>query len=201
MIGFRETAIHWSKYFESTKDRTTKVWLLSDEPSPFFSSTHDFNAGSVSISILDQFNGRKPYLLNYKFLVKREQINIKFIPTIILDSNLINLLKGYINSPNTTNEQSRGTHEFLKFVVERFDYNLVFYFLESAAMNGIEKAINHGNAAAATILKLHTMNEEVFLQDGRIIPDRKRVKEYAKRYGLNYIDSNFFNDIATLMAG
>lgn len=201
MIGFRETAIHWSKYFELTKDRTTKVWLLSDEPSSVMSSTKDFNVGSTAISIIDHFNGRLPYLLNYKFLVKHEQINIKFIPTIILDSNLINLLKGYINSPNTTNEQSRCTYQFLKFVVERnFDYNLVFYFLESAVMNGIEKAINNGNAAAATILQLHTMNEKIFLQDGSIIPDRKRVKEYAKRYGINSIDSNFFNDIATLMA-
>lgn len=42
------------------------------------------------------------------------------------------------------------------------------------------------------------MDEKVFLQEDRVIPDRKKYKEYAKRYELNCIDSNFFNDIVDL---
>jgi hypothetical protein len=54
------------------------------------------------------------------------------------------------------------------------DFHSFLYYLESAVRNGIEKAKEHGTTSAVTMLKLHTMDEEVFQQNGSIIPDKKR---------------------------
>jgi hypothetical protein len=59
------------------------AWLLSDEPSPFISSTQEFKSESFGISILDQFSARQPYLINQTFLEKGKS-NVMFIPTIVL---------------------------------------------------------------------------------------------------------------------
>lgn len=65
MSSFSDKAKPWLDYFEITKDKDTKMWLLSNEPSLFISSTRDFNPENPKISIVDQFAGRQPWLLNY----------------------------------------------------------------------------------------------------------------------------------------
>ena len=136
---------------------------------------------------------------NYDFIVKRKQIHVGFIPTIILDSQIIDYLDRYLNKPNRNSAEYNATRQLLKFVVEKnYDYNPFFYVLEAVITNGKEGARPYVTRLAKTILQFHTMDETVFLEEDRITRDRKRCKEYAHQYRLNCIDSNFFTDIANL---
>lgn len=199
MCIYEEQAAIWRYYFKLTKNREAKVWFLSDKPSPYISSTYDLNSSKQGISIIDLFNGRRPELLNYNFYDSGTPPRVKFKPTVVLDSQIITYLTQYLKSSGRTDTQYKHLHSFLRFVVENgYDLNPFFYYLESIAKNGIVKAKKYTTTSALSVLQLHTMNEEVFLKENRIIPDRKRIEAYAARYGLIPINGSSLDEIAPL---
>lgn len=205
MSIFGENALIWLKYFELTRNRVAKVWLLSDEPSRIIYSTRDFNSGKRGISIIDPFDGRRPWLLNYNYYkfyssaTRHESFNTGFIPTFVLDSQIITYFTQYLNSSDRTNAQHECIHSFLRFVIKSgYDFNPFFYYMESAVKNGVSKAKEYAITSAISVLQLQTMHKEIFLRENRITPDWEEIEVLAARYGLNSINDNSLHNIATL---
>ena len=55
----------------------------------------DFTGSNFNIFILDLFQGKLPHILCEKY-VKNKKLDIKFIPSLILDSNIVAYLNQFI---------------------------------------------------------------------------------------------------------
>jgi hypothetical protein len=189
MVTTKEIADYWMSYFLSTGNRTSKVWLLSPKPSRALDRTHDFTAGGFGISVIDQFAGRDPFLINHDFAVKRVG-TVCCIPTVVLDSHIVDYLTKYAKNPGKlSGDQYRAVRKFLEFMIERgYDYNPFFYYIESVARNGKAKAKECALDAAETLLRLHTMDERVFKLENRIVTDPAGLEPYAERFGVATIE-------------
>ena len=179
-----------TQYFRKSGDRTTYAWILSaDESSPFLESSFEFGDDRFGIYVSDQFKGRRPLLLSYDSMIG--DIQLGFRPTAILDSNLVSNLHQYVtNGPALGPRGRKAVKEFLEFVIaRRLDYNPFFYFIEGAAKNDATLLSNYATQFAASILKLHTMDEQRFITTGEIVTDPVRLKRYASEYGTDTIEN------------
>ena len=184
MPANQEMLDYWMGYFLATRDVSTKVWLLSGKPSPALDRTYDFDAGGFGISVIDQFDGKQLFLVDYDFAARRTGA-VNFLPTLILDSNVVDYLTSYVNEPSRlSDDQYRATRSLLEFAVRLgCDYNPFFYYLESVAKNGEGKAREHALGTAKALLSLHTMDEELFLREDRIVTDPAVLELTAQRFG------------------
>lgn len=189
MVATKEMADYWMEYFLSTGDRASKVWLLSPKPSPALDKTYDFTAGGFGISVIDQFAGHHPFLINYDFAVKRTGA-VRYIPTVVLDSHIVDYLVKYSKSPGKlSGDQYRAVRKFLEFMIERrYDYNPFFYYIESVTKNGKAKAEECAIDAAETLLRLHTMDEDLFKREDRIVTNPAWLEPYVHRFGVSTIE-------------
>jgi hypothetical protein len=187
----------WLNFFEASKSTSANVWILSDEISLGFDKTYDFGSENLGCSIIDQFDGRRPFLINsesIKCIEEGRKQYIKFLPCVLFDSQMLTHLSRYLNNPSQRESHYGYITELLQFTIHKsreihpqggLDINPSFYFVESIMKNGFLRAKDFSNSAAITTLRLHTMNEDAFLENGTIIPDTWRIKLYADKCGLS----------------
>jgi hypothetical protein len=176
-------------YFRSSGDEGSYAWIFpEDEPSPFLESSFEFGRDGFTIYLSDQFKGKRPILLNRDAMAG--EIQLGFRPTGILDSNLVSNLHQYVTNGPALNDHGRGiVRQFLHFMVARqIDYNPFFYFIEGAAKNDAAVLSEYATQFAASILALHTMNEDRFMSTGEVVADPGRLKSYASKYGAETIE-------------
>jgi hypothetical protein len=78
-------------YFLITGDRESKVWIFRDDVrSRFLPNTFSCGTDNFRIQIVDPFGGRHPLLMCHEAL--SEKTVIPFLPTVILDSNIVSYL-------------------------------------------------------------------------------------------------------------
>jgi hypothetical protein len=129
---FLEKVKSWFQYLEHCEDENANVWLLSNQPSTFISSTIDFEIGA-GLSIIDPFDGRFPWFLNKEFCNQSKSnpekiYNVKHFPTVLLDSQILTLLRKYFDKDSQMNPlDKKCTHELLKFFAIK-NVTLVHYF-------------------------------------------------------------------------
>lgn len=159
-----------------------KIWsFLSPDSVMEMPKGMDFENDKFSISIIDQFAQCRSRLMNYRAVDDRE---VAFAPTIILDSNVASYITQFVaQSPNQEAAQRKTVHELLRHLVQtHYDYNPFFYYLESFVKD------EHGMArppvieATEAIIRLHSMNEELFLQTGEIKPDIASFEKYVEKF-------------------
>ncbi len=80
------------------RDCSIRAWCLSNKPSQAISSSCDFTSGKDKFSIIDQFDGRQPYLYEFSPTEECKSIEVEVIPTILLDSNMLGWLSSYIKT-------------------------------------------------------------------------------------------------------
>ena len=188
MVGFgkgncAEELMLLREYFRRTGDNKSSVWVLSPvRPSDFLQHHIDIGLGKERYRIIDQFGGRQPILLNYDFMINDANV-IKFVLTILLDSNVMSYLHKYVTGDISFRLSRRGlaTKNLLtQFVILGCDYSPIFYLLETLTKNVFEKTFPHAREFAETILRLHTMDEAYFLKSGDIRPDKEQVAAYLE---------------------
>jgi hypothetical protein len=212
MTNFQESLLFLIDYFERTQDSSRQVFILSDNPSPGLINIPSFNEGNENLYIIDQFNGRQPWLINLDSVshIKRGLTYDRgFIPTIILDSNILERLYKYINNINDyrrnpkldrekiDNPQHKCTEKLLKFItLKNHDSNPCFYYVETLTKTkNIELTHDFFKKSANTIFNIHYMDDAAFLAENIITPDWQRVEEQKIRFRTN---SDLLSDISKL---
>lgn len=177
------------RYFEVSKDTTSFLWALTNVPLlfPDLIGGKSFGDGKAMISIIEQFDGRKPGKLYHDYKTRR--YDVLFSPTLILDSQLVTYLSDYVldmeagtnKLPPVLRDNVKG---FLDFVIERkYDFNPFFYYVESVAKDSKGKFEQYVKDSAIALFKLHSMNEEEFLRSGAIVIDRDHLQNYQRTFG------------------
>lgn len=173
------------KAFFGAIDPKAKIWGLGDKLSPFLPGTVDFGNEDLGISIIDQFSGKQPLLMSRHTLHGESKIG--FLPTILLDSNIVSCLHEYRTKPVfRKSEIGQSVRKLLeKFIETGYDYNPVFYFAEAVAKNDLDTLWPYAKEMAATIFTLHSMDEAHFLETDEITHNEEAVSHYLDRFGVS----------------
>jgi hypothetical protein len=78
-----------ANYFRASGDRKSKLWMLSPhKKSQMLQGSIGIGNGKEKYLIIDHLAGMQPVLINYDFpILGKDQI--KFVPTVFLDSNVV----------------------------------------------------------------------------------------------------------------
>lgn len=151
------------------------LWEIANSPyeSPFLAQSEKFGT-TEPVFLVDQYAGRRPVLLNQKFFAGG-RLEIKMVPTIVLDSNMLDAIEKRVLG----DVRKDGLEDFLRFVVAKgWDYNAFFYYLEHLAKADDRDFVKHASRRTLALLRLHSMDEEIFLSSGQIIESREAVESY-----------------------
>jgi hypothetical protein len=87
-----------------------------------------------------------------------------------------------------------------KLVSLGWDYNPLFYSLETLSRNAFETTFPHALGFAETMFQLHSMDEAYFLKSGDIRPNEELVADYMERHNaktFSELSERYIRDMAT----
>jgi hypothetical protein len=177
------------RYFESTGDKESKVWIFRDDvPSKFFSGPFITGCDAFQVGVIDLFRGRHPLLINHESVAG--EITLPFRPTAILDSNIVSYLNQYVRSDASLTGEKRQTIRGLIrfFVLNNLDYNPFFYYIEGASRIDRSSLLGFARTFSESMLRLHTMDNSHFLATGEIKLDERVLELYTSQYGAGDFD-------------
>lgn len=150
-------------------------WDISNSPykSDFLEESMIFGINEP-IFLIDQFNGKRPIIINQEFIDKGN-ISFNMFPSALLDSNVINKIDGLIQHGKKTD----GLIEFLKFLSSRqWDSSAMFYYLEHFSKSSVETFRKNAIRRTESLLTLHSMNDEIYVKTGTITPNNEAIAHY-----------------------
>lgn len=154
------------------------LWEISQSPykSPFLETAIDFGS-KPDVTLIDLYSGKRPAIIDKDFIssgVRRFQI----VPSALLDSNLADELVRLVNGVKV----SDGFIEFFRFLIEkRWDFSLLFYYTEHFAKSGASNDFfDNATRRTEALLRLQSMDEELWLNSGEIIENRKAAEYYLE---------------------
>jgi hypothetical protein len=154
------------------------IWDFSHEArSDILVGNQDFRPNNAPwwITIIDPYRGRRPILLNRKVFLNDpdDLVPITIKPKLLLDSQVVNALYTYVESPLMLDASKRESiRSFLSYITLRpftFDLSPMFYFIETAAKSDPEDREEYMRGRAEAIFKLWTMDKQQFMQTGQVI--------------------------------
>ncbi|ANB01187.1 hypothetical protein ECTOBSL9_0243 [Ectothiorhodospira sp. BSL-9] len=158
----------------------TFLWEVhhSPYPSQFLTGTRQFGE-SLPLYLVDQFEGRRPALLNDE-LLSNGKITFGMYPSALLDSNILDAIDKRVSGKAV----SDGFEGFLRFVTEKgWDFSPMFYYMEHFAKAAQHDFLPNAIRRTEALLRLHSMNEEHFLATGEVIPNPEAVAHYTSEVG------------------
>jgi len=174
----------YREYFDITKDKEAHFFVISNSPYPaaIYSESVMFGEGKHKVCIIDQFDGKRPILLNYEYLVERKNIDLEFMHSIILDSHLVTGLHEYLIRKDGGKPLRADVHSAIEKFLEhvsniKCDYNPIFYMTENFYNVDEDIFIEKVSPVLSSILKLHCMDEREFINSKRVLI-RQRDKEH-----------------------
>ena len=163
------------------QNKQEKIWsFLSPDTVVQMPKSTDFGDDRFRISIIDQFNQCRPRLMNYRSLDDRD---VAFAPSVILDSNASSYLAQYVASPERLNRFQRDAiRELILYLAQtNYDFNPFFYYIEAFAKDAQGKVKHHVVAVTEAIIRLQSMDEDLFRNSGKIEPRMVTFKKYAEK--------------------
>jgi hypothetical protein len=160
--------------------------MIRDGFPTFTSDISAFNANNKTLTIIDPLCGKLPYIFSNKYF-NNESLDVKYIPTIILDSNIASDLHQFVTNIDSNHKDKDILELIILFIKHNVDYNLFYYCIEAICKSKVEnhKAIIE---TIISILQLHTMDENHFLAHHQIKPDPIRVKSYLFQHNCNNLN-------------
>lgn len=158
-------------------------FINSPYEAPFYSQSFNFTYGNKKIGIIDQFNGKRPIILNKEF-IGGKALDVNIYQTLILDSHIVDILHRYVSGNGKLDDNLRMvTSDFLTHVSKlNCDYNPVFYLTENYAKSNKDQFIKTSSEKLSSILKLHSMNEHEYIQNGVMTYKKESVEYYCDTY-------------------
>jgi hypothetical protein len=137
------------------------------------------------VFLVDQYSGKRPFLLNTEFL-QEGTFQFRLFASALLDSNLASQLHAVAYGGKVND----GFLEFLKFLTRRnkWDFSLHFYYLEHFCKS--KKADFRANAISRTraLLKIQSMDKQHFLKTGKIVEDPAALQYYLHAHSAASLD-------------
>ncbi|EQB8916857.1 hypothetical protein ACYVL9_002692 [Vibrio fluvialis] len=169
------------------------IYELSTSPyqAQFYAKSSQFTSGSKKIGIIDQFQGKRPIVLNREYVVEKKPLEVRIVQTLVLDSHVVDALHRYVSGKGKIDEDTRiVTRDFLVHVSElNCDYSPLFYLAENWAKSSKEQFVKTSSEKLSSILKLHCMDERAFIDRNEIIYKPDSVEHYCELYGAQDLDS------------
>lgn len=164
-------------------------WEIAGSPyqSTILDKSRLFASRKHSLCVIDQFSGKRPFLFDDELSSK---LQLRLIPTVILDSQVASALHQYRTEPaSTPRSQVNSAIKLLWFLAKtNWDYNPFFYCIESAS-----KAPSYGQYFAGvtptlrSIIELQLMNEDKFR--------RENVFEIHHEKEISFLKANGFQSV------
>src|SRR6516162_9140548 len=162
------------KYFLASGDKRSKIVdFTGNGISPFLKGSETI--GLEDFTIIDSFDGRKPIVLNYRFLVEGHPI-VPLLAGIAPDSNVVYYLHKLVTDESgkfTTTARGRSTEQLLKrlaqYSLKGWDFNPFFYVIEAFSKNKFDETFPWARACAESMLRIQAMDDEVYLRSGKIV--------------------------------
>lgn len=171
--------------FSSPSMSNAHIYEFTHSPyeAPFYSQSFDFSCNTKKIGIIDQFNGKRPIVLNKSFL-DGNKLDLQIYQTLILDSHIVDTLHRFVSGCGKLDDHSQEvTSNFLVHVSKlNCDYNPVFYLTENFAKSTQEQFIKTSSEKLSSILKLHSMDENEFINNGVVKFKKDSVEHYCEIY-------------------
>ncbi|SIQ70293.1 hypothetical protein SAMN05880558_10513 [Aeromonas sp. RU39B] len=158
-------------------------FLTSPYESPFYSKSFDISHNDRRIGIIDQFNGKRPIIFNKDFFDKKK-LELNIYQTLVLDSHIVDILHRYVSGIGKLDDNSKlVTRDFLVHVSSlNCDYNPVFYLTENFSKSSKEQFIKTSSGKLSSILKLHCMDEQEYINNNVIKYKKESVEHYCDKY-------------------
>ncbi|WP_370979111.1 hypothetical protein [Agaribacterium sp. ZY112] len=174
----------YKDYFTLSKDKDTHFFDLQSSKlkAGLYKSSAEFGDLKHKVYVIDPFDGKRPLLLNYEFIVEEKALDIGFYHTLIMDSNVVSGLHEYLayrRGQIRLNESMVDALEsFLEHLcVTNIDYSSIFYLAENYYKEGKGAVLEHSSLRISSILQLFSINPEIFVNDKEIVIDQER-KDY-----------------------
>ena len=169
------------RYYVASGDKLSKIVNFPcGSRSPFLRS-HDI-IGKDDFTIIDSFDGRKPAVYSYRYLVDGHSI-APFAVGIVPDSNVVSYLHQLVTDESgayRTTPRGQATQQLLKKIAEYslkgWDFNPCFYLLEAFSKRGFDKIFPRARIYAESMLKIQTMDDEHYLKSGMIVADSEKLQ-------------------------
>lgn len=156
----------------------------------FYNQSFKFEKNKKKIGIVDQFQGKRPIVLNREFVVERKQLDFKFVHTLILDSHIVDVLHRYVSRNGKLDDDTKAVViDFLTHVSAlNCDYSPMFYLAENWAKSTKEQFIKTSSEKLSSILKLHSMDEKIFIETHEIKYKDDSLQHYFELYESNSLE-------------
>lgn len=181
-----------NSYIDHMVTNDAHIFEISNSPydALFHTKSIFFESNKKKIGIIDQFNNKRPCILNNEFLIEKKKLTFAFVATLLLDSHIVDALHKYVTSIDTLDLDTRAvTGDFLKHVSKlRCDYSPMFYLAENFAKSSKEQFLKTSSDKLTSIIKLHSMDEEIFISTGKISPKRDAIEYYYDLYKAKSLD-------------
>lgn len=166
-------------------NRENFIWEFSNSPYKSDYVDGDMTFGIENpIFLIDQYGGRRPALINDKFL-REGTLEFGNFPSALLDSNVIDDFDSFVVNGKCTD----GANDFLRFLVkEKWDYSPMFYYLEHFYKSSLVDFLPNAIRRTKSILTLHTMDDDHFLDTGKIKPNEEATKHYIEKAGVSTLE-------------
>ena len=162
----------WKKY---CMKNDSFLWEVTNSPyaSKFIEKNLQFGVKDP-IFLIDQFNGKRPAIINKEFLDKGS-IQFQMFPSALLDSNVLDRLDNFVQRGHSTD----GFLKFLQFLAQnRWDSSAMFYYLEHFSKSSLEDFKKNAIRRTESLLKVHSMDDLHFVKTGQLVSDKKAIEDY-----------------------
>ena len=172
-------------YLGQTGDRHTHLYEVGDSPYPSLLDHSATFGEKYRIHVIDPFARRRPLLVNHDFLSASAGYPLQFTVTLVLDSQMASTLHAYrLGSEAMDCDRRRAVQGLLRFASSRgFDYNPLFYLIESFYRNDRAVFIDKVAPVATSLLYLHSMDAEHFNKTEEIRLNPDALDYYFALYG------------------
>ncbi len=158
------------------------LWDIKGSPYQSYFLKESMTFGEKEpIFLIDQFNGKRPVIINKDF-VDNGFISFNMFPSALLDSNVLDKIDTFIQNKKETD----GLLKFLRFLsINAWDSSAMFYYLEHYSKSPLEIFRDNAIRRTESLLKIHSMDDEVFLKTGIVTPNDEAITHYLTSSNTN----------------
>lgn len=169
--------------YQRAGDTRSTIWLFLDQHLSQIQQGHKtFGFQKHEVLLLDPFGGREPVLVNYRSVDGPN--TVAFRPTVLLDSQLVTDLRGFVNPRSKLPpHQRRPLLELVDWLAfSNWDYNPLFYTIETVAKHDANTARQYLERTSEAMLTLHTLDVDRFRLDAAVVVDPRLLAPYQDEY-------------------